>query len=276
MTKTIQIGDLAVRVTLKNVRNVHLSVHPPDGRISLTAPTATRLDVARAYAISRIGWIREQQRKLRNQARESPRQFVTRESHYLWCYRKRKPGQNWQGMVDPNGREAEAVVREAVKEALRLVTREIARPFETHLPVYSLRAAAGKFGEGQEVEEEGWVEVSSMRLREGMFVAQVVGKSMEPRIPDGNHCIFRAPVQGSRQGKIVLVQHHSIHDSETGGRYTVKRYESEKVADGASGWRHTAIRLAPINPDFEAIVFREDTEAKLSVIAELVEVLRPT
>jgi predicted metal-dependent hydrolase len=84
MTKTIQIGDLAVRVTLKNVRNVHLSVHPPDGRISLTAPTATRLDVARAYAISRIGWIREQQRKLKNQARESSRQFVTRESHYLW------------------------------------------------------------------------------------------------------------------------------------------------------------------------------------------------
>ena len=84
MTKTIQIGDLAVRVTLKNVRNVHLSVHPPDGRISLIAPTATRLDVARAYAISRLGWIREQQRKLRNQARESPRQFVTRESHYLW------------------------------------------------------------------------------------------------------------------------------------------------------------------------------------------------
>jgi len=84
MTKTIQIGDLAVRVTLKNVRNVHLSVHPPDGRITLTAPTVTRLDVARAYAISRLGWIREQQRKLRNQERESPRQFVTRESHYLW------------------------------------------------------------------------------------------------------------------------------------------------------------------------------------------------
>ena len=84
MTKTIQIGDLAVRVTLKNIRNVHLSVHPPDGRVTLTAPTATRPDVARAYAISRIGWIREKQRKLKTQAREAPRQFVTRESHYLW------------------------------------------------------------------------------------------------------------------------------------------------------------------------------------------------
>lgn len=84
MSKTIRIGDLQVQITLKNIRNVHLSVHPPNGRITLTAPTSTRLDVARAYAISRLGWIREQQRKLKNQARESPRQFVTRESHYLW------------------------------------------------------------------------------------------------------------------------------------------------------------------------------------------------
>jgi len=72
------------------------------------------------------------------------------------------------------------------------------------------------------------------------------------------------------------VQHHSIHDPETGGRYTVKRYESEKVIDEAGGWRHTAVRLEPINPDFEAIVFWEDTEGELAVIAELVEVLRPT
>jgi hypothetical protein len=64
--------------------NVHLSVHPPDGRVTLVAPSATRLDVARAYAISRLGWIRQQQELLRNQARETPRRFVERESHYLW------------------------------------------------------------------------------------------------------------------------------------------------------------------------------------------------
>lgn len=84
MQETIQIGELAIQVTRKGIKNVHLSVHPPDGRVTLVAPTATRLDVARAYAISKLGWIRAQQTKLREQARETPRQFVTRESHYLW------------------------------------------------------------------------------------------------------------------------------------------------------------------------------------------------
>jgi predicted metal-dependent hydrolase len=84
MDETIQIGELSIRVSRKDIKHVHLSVHPPDGRVTLSAPTATRLDVARAYAVSKLGWIREQQQTLRNQARETPRQFVTRESHYLW------------------------------------------------------------------------------------------------------------------------------------------------------------------------------------------------
>jgi len=84
MTETIQIGELSIRVTKKDVKNVHLAVHPPDGRVTLTMPLATRLDVARAYAISKLGWIHEQQHQLRSQARESPRQYVERESHYLW------------------------------------------------------------------------------------------------------------------------------------------------------------------------------------------------
>ena len=84
MNETIQIGELSILVTRKDIKNVHLSVYPPDGRVTLVAPIATRLDVARAYAISRLGWIRQQQEKLRNQARETPRQFIERESHYLW------------------------------------------------------------------------------------------------------------------------------------------------------------------------------------------------
>ncbi len=84
MTETIQLGDISILVTRKAIKNVHLSVHPPYGRVTLSAPSGTRLEVARAYAISRLGWIRDQQEKLRNQARETPRQFIERESHYLW------------------------------------------------------------------------------------------------------------------------------------------------------------------------------------------------
>lgn len=84
MTETIQLGDVSIHVTCKAVKNVHLSVYPPEGRVTLVAPTGTRLDVARAYAISKLGWIRKQQAILHHQARETPRQFVGRESHYVW------------------------------------------------------------------------------------------------------------------------------------------------------------------------------------------------
>jgi predicted metal-dependent hydrolase len=98
-TETIQLGEISIRVTRKAIKHVHLSVHPPSGRVTLAAPAATRSDVARAYAISKLSWIREQQGKLRSQAREAPRKFVERESHYLWgrrhlltiVYRETKP-----------------------------------------------------------------------------------------------------------------------------------------------------------------------------------------
>ncbi|WP_421368130.1 M48 family metallopeptidase [Agrobacterium tumefaciens] len=84
MAELIEIGDIAINVTRKDVKNVHLSVHPPDGRVTLVAPNSTRLDVARAYAITRIGWIKLQRDRLLSQAREAPRQYKGRESHYLW------------------------------------------------------------------------------------------------------------------------------------------------------------------------------------------------
>ena len=84
MTEIIQLGELTIAVTRKAVKHVHLSVHPPAGRVTLVAPINTRLEVARAYAISKLGWIRAQQFKLQTQARETPRQFIERESHYLW------------------------------------------------------------------------------------------------------------------------------------------------------------------------------------------------
>lgn len=84
MSETIQLGEISIAVTRKDIKNVHLTVHPPDGRVTLAAPSNTRLEVARAYAISKLGWIREQQIKLEAQARETPRQFVDRESHYVW------------------------------------------------------------------------------------------------------------------------------------------------------------------------------------------------
>ena len=159
---------------------------------------------------------------------------------------------------------------------LRVVQPSPKERYTTCVPLLTLKAAAGAFGDAHHVEEraEAWVVVEGRRrLRPGMFVAQVVGKSMEPRIPDGSWCLFVGPVEGTRQGRVVLVQHRDIHDPDTDARFTVKRYESEKVGDGKDGWRHSVIRLLPINPSYRPIVLEGIAEGEISVIAELVEVL---
>ena len=84
LVSVIELGDVTVELTRRDVKNVHLAVHPPDGRVSLVAPVGTRLDVARAYAVTKLPWIRDQRAKLQAQARETPRRYVTRESHWLW------------------------------------------------------------------------------------------------------------------------------------------------------------------------------------------------
>lgn len=88
MTEILQIGELEIELTRKAVKNAHLSVHPPHGRVTLVAPTGTRLEVARAFAITKLAWIREQQSRLKQQEREAPREFVERESHLLWGRRR--------------------------------------------------------------------------------------------------------------------------------------------------------------------------------------------
>lgn len=84
MATKLQIGDLAVEVTQKAIKNVHLSVHPPHGRVSIAAPLHLSVSAIRAFAIGKLSWIRQQQRKLQEQERESPREYLDRESHYVW------------------------------------------------------------------------------------------------------------------------------------------------------------------------------------------------
>jgi predicted metal-dependent hydrolase len=80
----VQLGNIAVDVTLKDIKNVHLSVYPPNGRVRIAAPMRMSLDTIRIFAISKLGWIKQQQKKLLEQQRETPREYLNRESHYLW------------------------------------------------------------------------------------------------------------------------------------------------------------------------------------------------
>lgn len=80
---TIELGDISIRVIRKDIKNVHLSVHPPQGRVTIAAPKKMDLETIRLFSIAKLGWIRKQQIKLRGQQREAPREYITRESHYF-------------------------------------------------------------------------------------------------------------------------------------------------------------------------------------------------
>lgn len=79
----IELGDIAIEVVKKNIKNIHLSVHPPSGRVKISAPLHMKPETIRVYAISKLGWIKQQQLKFRSQDRETRREYLDRESHFL-------------------------------------------------------------------------------------------------------------------------------------------------------------------------------------------------
>jgi predicted metal-dependent hydrolase len=84
MATRFMLGNIAVEVVLKDIKNIHLSVYPPEGAVRIAAPRRTKLDTLRVFAISKLAWIKQQQKKLREQARQTPREHVDRETHYVW------------------------------------------------------------------------------------------------------------------------------------------------------------------------------------------------
>ena len=131
-------------------------------------------------------------------------------------------------------------------------------------------AKCGGFAEGREVEQDGWVKVDDCgKLDRDMFVVQASGRSMEPKIHDGDLCLMRLNPHGSRNGMIVLAQHRETYDPETGGAYSIKRYSSEKVATDDGSWQHERIVLHPLNPEYNDIEMKDGDQ----VIAAFVKVV---
>ncbi len=160
-----------------------------------------------------------------------------------------------------------AEVEEAVVLPFTRIADAEVRPYENAIPLYSLAAAAGGFGDGQAVEAEAWVLPNGrVSPAPGLFVGQVVGESMNRRIQNGAFCVWRTPVEGSRTGRVVLVESRHIDDPETGGSYTVKLYERSAP---------DAVRLLPDTDaaGFEPIDITVADADEVRVVAELVEVL---
>lgn len=157
---------------------------------------------------------------------------------------------------------------------LNVVSIDQAKPFITHVPIYDLQAAAGGFSEPQNLDDCEWVELPAyLKASEGMFVAQVVGESMNRRIPNGSWCLFKSNPGGSRNGKVVLVQHRSIEDPDHGGSYTIKVYHSEKDGKG-DVYENKKIVLKPDSTGFGyAPIVLEDANDDLIVIGEFLVVI---
>jgi predicted metal-dependent hydrolase len=112
MVTKIELGEISVEVVKKDIKNIHLSVYPPAGRVRISAPLRMNLETIRVFAISKLDWIKRQQRKLREQERETPREYLDRESHYVW-------GKRYLLKVAPSD-EAPAVELEGARMLLRV------------------------------------------------------------------------------------------------------------------------------------------------------------
>jgi len=205
----------------------------------------------------------------------------TNEKRKIWCAKKHfgKVGIDYRHITDaverwwePDSAEGQLTYAELIKKIEIVPDVEVTAKYITHLPLYSLAGACGKFGHGMEVECEGWVPVNRKGLNEGFFIARAVGHSMEPKINDGDLCIFKTNPGGpyTGQGRIFLFQYREPPDPETGGAYTIKCYRSIKGPDGLN----VCVELIPINSDYPVLTFTENDSEQLSFIAEFVEVLK--
>jgi DUF2075 family protein len=157
----------------------------------------------------------------------------------------------------------------------RILTPEEANDCPNAVPIFDIKIAAGDFSKEQWLQDCQYAELPDhFTAKPGFFIAQVIGESMNRRIPNGSWCLFREPSDGSRNGKVVLVQSRDIQDLDTGGQYTVKIYRSEKTETGDS-WAHQKIRLEPDSMDFsfKPMTFDSDSVNELRVLGEFVGII---
>jgi len=141
----------------------------------------------------------------------------------------------------------------------------------TFYPLYSIRAACGRFGNLDPVESIGWIKVDGNGKKERTrFVVQAVGHSMEPRISDGDYCIFKTYSGGSREGKIVLAENIGEVDEDYVGSYTIKEYHSRKSYDEYGEWQHENIMLKSLNNDYPSISINAEDSDDFRIIGEFV------
>lgn len=147
--------------------------------------------------------------------------------------------------------------------------------YKNSVPIYDVQIAAGKFSELQHISDFEWVELPEpFTPRKDYFVCQVIGESMNRKIPNGSWCLFKKDPGGTREGKIVLVEHYDIQEADFGAGFTIKEYHSKKYDDGEF-WEHESITLKPLSYDdsYQEIKLVGDENNPLKVVGVFVCVL---
>jgi uncharacterized protein len=196
---------------------------------------------------------------------------------YIYCtdietrdYFKSRLGKKLENVV------AETNALAATVYPFRTLRSSEVRPYVNAIPIYHLKIAAGSFSPEQNIGGHDWIELPDhFRMQTGLFVAQVIGESMNRTIPNGAWCLFRANPGGTRQGKIVLVELRNQHDSETNASHTVKQYFSKKTQLNGDESENMEIELRPTSNDkkFVSLYLYDKQEAEFSVVGEFLSII---
>ncbi len=196
---------------------------------------------------------------------------------YIYCEDKPLAGyirEQIQNMRQTTVQDVTPLVTEPEKLSPILEDAPEDEKYISMYPVYTIRAACGYFGNLEPVSQLGWMHVSGYGKKDRTkFIVQASGHSMEPRIHDGDYCLFETYKGGSREGKIVLAEHHGEVDSDYEGAYSIKVYHSKKKYDEFGDWEHESITLQPLNRSYDSInIIAEDAES-FRIVGEFIETI---
>lgn len=195
---------------------------------------------------------------------------------YIYCEDKALAGYIRQQIANMKPAEVVPTIMPLIPENISPILQDVEEDekYISLFPVYTVRAACGYFGDMEPVSMLGWMRVPWNTCKDrNKFIVQAVGHSMEPRIHDGDYCLFERYTGGSREGKIVLAEHHGEVDTDYEGAYSIKVYHSKKMYNAYDEWQHESITLQPLNRAYDPISINAEDADSFRIIGEFVDTI---
>ena len=208
--------------------------------------------------------------------RNTYKTLLTRGQKGCYIYCEDKPLADYIRQQIEAMKPAAQIVTPLINERISPILQDVdeEEKYISLFPVYTVRAACGYFGNLEPVSMLGWMRVPwNTRKDRTKFVVQAVGHSMEPRIHDGDYCLFETYKGGSREGKIVLAEHQGETDTDYEGAYSIKVYHSKKTFNEFGDWQHESITLQPLNHDYQPINIDAEDADSFRIVGEFIDTI---